>query len=1680
MLAVIMLLPILPTRVDAAKEDMIHTKKFEDIGKGNLYGLKYTQNISAPLRDMLSEARAINVETADFNKETKYIGKSVYDTEGWNTLDILTVSIDSNNRLGFYEVRYKTGISVSHGVTLYRRDDEVGDYGNKINEITYNEDTYTLNNQPFVELYIYSILTNYKSKDSTYINDESGGIHISVKDAIVMIANSKSFFGDLVEYYNNNIGSDVNYVKTYQDAIKEVGYKTYNIVRDVNLTKDAFIAMVQNEELKSGDGLSEEFVDLMEIVVNITKQDQQEGIENNSNEATSNVKSEAQSANLEEFSKAIVALYGPEEPESPLDTYTDPVALKDNTSPDIAPYKLELFAMANAWKPDEDNNHLDSYYKFDPSAFIEERAAVGDVFQPEVVNNETITSVIESVNTQPTGTDDLIEFMSTCYERAVYWRNLSCHTTDSQEYAVLSEHISLFQQYTNIAKRYMYLSSDVANPALNSSTNITPVKNFEAYVRYIEVIHEIGAYIEKSLPEIQEAKKNNTRISEWYKALDSLNKLVQYVDIQSVTAVFNNNFLPLYNDFKKLAEDDNNGEVGDFSDEAEKLQAGDPLQMFFNDIQSERLSDDMIKGISYSAAFVPMRTNMYDPYTTKDWDDQFLNNFHYKYGYYRKALYKAEASDAAASLQNTGLTGSTSVCTLADLIDPAGDIVLYIDDNFYNVDKLAELLDKSYDRITNTGDGDYKEDADGDGEKDGVIEKFWTQMTDNVSELLDLDIGTQTKTGDTTQYSVKLRNRVASQKNSEYYPKAGRVDESNAQQDVEKTDNEDGVVLTSGQINMYLSMTSNEDIGNGNAAEVYDDYNVLQPYSVVSSIYRSSNLFNLANNSRLREPVFIASNTVPNANNATQLERNEIFNWLLLKNLESQMPIGYSTSLDMEAPVYMDIYGNILTESGTVVVPSACNSTLFTENYHMYGHTMGMLYVYGRDYQLDTDKVQPVLESTLGARMEVDDYLGTYKMRSDVFKYEDEVGTLMDTARISIADDSVKQMMQNIFYRYMYSNDEITSPNIEASSAGYDFYKFSNIIMEVMRGAPIESINKEFENLNTARTMTNAGLSAAAKLEVLDNSLTSNNANTLLAMPNLAFVDGFEYIAMFTFKAMMLIVMLVLMFTLYKDMIGQQLSVRTLVKCISVVVITCLAVVTIPEVFDISYYQANKMFLQSETEYIAMLNEEKRQNGVEIGVTDVTEPDMSTKLLLKLTDLNVPWYDLFQDIMLANTYEGLSEVYAKFAENSPISQQQDVEIMNDGVYVYIDDLFDSVSIDIDPETGILNIRTDEVTTAAFYTPFYVILEALIADINTYNELNSWKGYTTTLQSGGRLKSIGACQGYFTDKVFMQSDGDILHMHEVYGVSDELSTYRVWTDEDVALMQKCAWACGSPNDYNRLYKVSDRARTFVQKNNNMLGKISDETFLKVMALDIAMYHNSIFGVPSCNAIEIEQLSQDDLSRLMLGTREEAMYNSSLSYGRYVYQIGGPFAVYLAAAFQLIMFALGYVKPILSFAIMASIFISLFVFKVVLRKSTSSIYGYVVTTILLCVCNFGHAGALKLCMYLPTLGLSPSICIILCTVIQLLYVVCLASVAYVSLKDWRDLGWARYQYKASQMDVGANELIAKFKYKIHMRGSNKEKVKMRDVMTMKKNEDGGMKMYDSLTDRRDRRKKRYGIG
>lgn len=1146
---------------------------------------------------------------------------------------------------------------------------------------------------------------------------------------------------------------------------------------------------------------------------------------------------------------------------------------------------------------------------------------------------------------------------------------------------------------------------------------------------FMQTIWEVGYLRDYMIKDMNSAVLNGTVMEheQYYNMLKDLSKAVEEFGIEALTNMWEDDTQIegheglQYKSLKALWEacqkdkgvQEHEANADTTVDETPQLSSSKPMPAFFeNYTDSRKLSENYIKGLAYTATLVPMKSNLYSAEWLNYLDTDFRTNFYDLYGFNRKALYRDMTAGAGEEYFNSGEVskGALELCTLRDLIESKGDIVLYLDDNFYNVSDIKSSQSVRPNYATSKP-----------GTEEGTTEDiaWYSNIASGIEDTYNTNFDNIAKTNESSNYSKIYYNMMNNLDGAHtYYPEATP----------ENPGNTDNAVLNSGKINYYLNPGQD-------GSEVYSP---MQAYAVVSSVYRDGDLFNLANSMETHRPVFISSKTAAYAKGASLKQKCTLYNYALVMNLEESMPVGYLGNLDMDCPLYMDILGNIITESGTVIIPAMSNATLMNEETFVSTNWAAGLYaVYGNGYRIPVKKDDIDTISQVMANF-VEDESGKYyipKARTLGDEYEIDMSRLATTSKETL----------DVLYNRAYADlKNATQGNI------YSFNQFFQIALEVMRGAPIESIDKEAEGLLTNDRLDRAGIVAAVKLEDLNNSLGTNGENSTISMPSLAFMPGFNYVALMVFKILLLIIIVVNMAIVYIDAVGGHLGLHTIWKCFSSMVITMLTVLTVPAVFEVTYYQSSKALLQKEATYISMLNLEKKESGVEIGVTEVGEPKIRTELFVKLEDISVPWYELFYNSIFTDSYKTLNEMYENYArKNAFVASEDDIVVKNDGVYVSVDSIYDSSAVDLningeDSMRTLVQTAVDKNSTFSFYSPYYVILDALIQNVNYFNanpwgednldvsSTEGWYAYTTKTQKGGRIKTMGLIEPYFTSAAFMESEGkDLTGMAEVYsdnidtGYDPDPATKGMFAPMNLDAIRESYWYAGggisASECTKRVEYLNEQARVFVADNKELLGKISDETFLKVMAMYLSTKHNAAFGAQKASALEIYNLSNDDLIRMSIADRADVMINSTLSYPRFVYAVGGTSGVFAAALLSMVMWVSSIVKPVLIVVAFLTIFISVFVFKVCLRKQDSSLYGYVITTLLLCGTNILYSLLLKLSMYLPTIGATPFMCILLQIIVQIAYMVILLQVVGTAFKDWRDLGAQRYANKIGDWKV-----------------------------------------------------------
>lgn len=214
-------------------------------------------------------------------------------------------------------------------------------------------------------------------------------------------------------------------------------------------------------------------------------------------------------------------------------------------------------------------------------------------------------------------------------------------------------------------------------------------------------------------------------------------------------------------------------------------------------------------------------------------------------------------------------------------------------------------------------------------------------------------------------------------------------------------------------------------------------------------------------------------------------------------------------------------------------------------------------------------------------------------------------------------------------------------------------------------------------------------------------------------------------------------------------------------------------------------------------------------------------------------------------------------------------------------------------------------------------------------------------------------------------------------------------------------------------------MNTKVREFVASHRNLIGKVTDETFLKCMAMSLSLKYNDLFGIPSASAYEVYNLSNTDLMRLTVCDKATTLEDSPMSFARFVYNEAGTPGVYASVFLVIVTMFVQTMKTIITIAIMALLIVSVFVFKILLRKQSSSIAGYFLTLLVICGTNILYALILKVSLAIPQTGLAPTLCIIIQIIIQLAYLALLGIVLSFALRDWKNAGFTFYQQIGSNI-------------------------------------------------------------
>lgn len=1036
------------------------------------------------------------------------------------------------------------------------------------------------------------------------------------------------------------------------------------------------------------------------------------------------------------------------------------------------------------------------------------------------------------------------------------------------------------------------------------------------------------------------------------------------------------------------------------------LEATQPFTEFFNledsDSNPKTISKYISMGIGASATYLPLVTNTfdYDAISVVD-DPDFVEDFHYKYGFHRKALFIDSNSSAALQSYVTGSKDSLKVATLEDFMQPDKDIVLYIDPNFYNIKSLAEKQNLSYAKLQNTEESSKKEQ--------GLLEG----VADMWSEWRNLDASSICKTAGANLYSDALGNSAV---------QAYGTDKQ--------------------EHNFWEAKSKNHYVLSSDAIDTYykaDEYSDTQSFAFVSGIYRCSALLNICQRESANpKPVFISSPTLPFVEGVSKKEFNSIYNYLMVKNLKANLGLDYKTELDLSSPLFMDVYGNITTQSGLVVIPAASNATLYDANqYSIITAGLASLANSSDAWQIPADANN--VEKMIDSGFVKDPNTETYKMQN---KSTNTVSNL-NMNNLPLQSEKVKK----ILYNDAYANAGT------ATVEGDLFNQRVNTIMEVMRGAPIENINFDDEGLSGFRNLDKTGIYIAYRIEQLgDMLLSSSEGNSLLKMPNLAFMEGVEYVVVIVFKILLAAGVFLLWFKLYADGMSNNLGIRTGVEFIVSIASVVIGIVLIPTLINFSYYQTNKQLLQDEAAYLLMLNTEKNAEGKEVGIKEVKAPSSTTKFYIKLNEIKVPWWTVMQDIYSPEMFQTMEQVYEEAYSTSIYSSFDGAMKRGNGIYINTDDLFKSSEIRFIPDDGD-NPESEDTgklvqavlpnNKMSYVLPYYAIIDSLLANVAEYNDVYKSTAYRTKILQNGNVRTIGLLEPYFKSNLFLNKDEmNLFGFYDMYDIPYSTDFRRtLFTKEDIETMSKSLWynkdAFTDEEVAAKLEELDQIGKRFIVENRTLLNKVTDETFIKVFALYMSVQHNNLFKVPAARGIELMEIDTKDIIRLSLAPKGDVMHSISMSFGRFTFTQAGTFGTILMAFLLLIYYFTSLIRPVVMIILVGGLIFS-YVWKKLMRyEQNHSLEGYIVSCALICLVNIIYALVIKVSVTLPNFGVDPIFSILMQIVLQAAYTGVLYLIGYVVLKNCRDLGYFTYKTfydahmanKIQSISMSANKLIAK---------------------------------------------------
>ena len=915
--------------------------------------------------------------------------------------------------------------------------------------------------------------------------------------------------------------------------------------------------------------------------------------------------------------------------------------------------------------------------------------------------------------------------------------------------------------------------------------------------------------------------------------------------------------------------------------------------------KDEQFSSQWKYGYAISSHYIPFQTNVYEISAIEALvdEEEWVTEFYYKYGFYRKALYVTTDSEAVVERVLTGKQSGTKIATLRDLLNYERDIELYVDQNFYNANELKVQLDKFIQNASS----------------DSVFGSIFDAIALTPEIIL--------KTGGYTMYSKDLATNVK--------PIEEIIDD------------------TEGTAYPYDSfLLSEEDIlGEDGFLSDYE-YSIQQPYGLVSAIYRTADIYNSVNRAAIKnKPVFTSSKNVVGVQSNNYENYRMFYNYVTLSSLQTLIDHETKLLVDLDAPIFIDIFGNIVTGDGYVIIPAAANATLAGSAFTPYsiGYATfvtnaeetvysGMTnpfydWLYGEDYEYLTgmknlsgksSTFRETCQNTGGGYMHLlmsgHTSMGTTTLTDGV------ASTMVTWDNLNVKLAVLKDLLMSVHY-------------LNAANFWDDTH--INMVIEVLRGAPMEHIDYEAEGINTDIGMTAWQAYWAYKVENLVNAIHTDSNGTEKS-PTLSFtfsvldifhIESAEKIALLAVKCLLIGFLLLLAAMIVADATVGKMPLNTVWRIVVTCILTGTCISLTPVLADFSLSTTSRLLLQSEASEMLAMRAQKDAEGIEIGVTQTFPVESSTDIIVHVGTLDVAWYDQLLYSMYSSVDNSFEDLYREAAHGVPIANAPYTVRRGKELYIDIGHVMDTTVVQYDATKGVLtnhiagHIKEEELS-ASYMLPYYVILDQLVANVNLYNQKYGIQPKNYSVNADGSIRTQDLTYAYFHSDEFLSDTYDILDMARWFNTnSSKIPFAPYFTEDDMSSFNLSIWyptqadANLLQNSVDALY---DKARAYAVNNSEMLSYVSDAAYLKSLAMYLAVEFNSIFDVGIADAFEVKCLDTEDLLRYVIGTPNDVYKFANRTFARYAHEMGGA-DMSVSAGILYIMFCLTNAIKVASFLI-----------------------------------------------------------------------------------------------------------------------------------------------------------------